>query len=50
LSPNDAWDIDLVVSYDKPYWPNSLGSLSDNARLGLLPDSRSGHLTADGRS
>jgi len=36
LRPNDAWDIDLVVSYDQPYWPNPSGSLRDNARLGPL--------------
>lgn len=46
LSPNDAWDIDLVVSYDQPYWPNSPGSLRDNARLGLLPNDAGLWLTA----
>ena len=25
LSPNDAWDIDLVISYDRTYWPDSAG-------------------------
>lgn len=46
LSPNDAWDIDLVVSYDQPYWPNPLGSLRDNARLGPLPNDAGLWLTA----
>lgn len=36
LPPNDARDIDLVISYGKPYWPDSHGSLRDNARLGPL--------------
>lgn len=46
LSPNDAWDVDLVVSYDKPYWPDSPGSLRDNARLGPLPNDAGLWLTA----
>jgi hypothetical protein len=46
LSPHDAWDIDLVVSYDQPYWPNPLGSLRDNARLGPLPNDAGLWLTA----
>lgn len=46
LSPNDAWDIDLVVSYDQPYWLDSLGSLRDNARLGPLPNDAGLWLTA----
>jgi hypothetical protein len=46
LSPNDAWDIDLVISYDQPYWPNPRGSLRDNARLGPLPNDSGLWLTA----
>ena len=47
LSPSDdVWDIDLVVSYDQPYWPNSLGSLRDNARLGPLRNEAGLWLTA----
>lgn len=46
LSPNDAWDIDLVVSYDQPYWPDSLGSLRDKARLGPLRNDAGLWLTA----
>lgn len=36
LEPNDAWDIDLVVSYNEPFWPDPTGSLRDNARLAPL--------------
>jgi hypothetical protein len=36
LPPNEAWDVDFVVSYDEPYWPKPIGSLRDNARLGPL--------------
>jgi hypothetical protein len=36
LQPDDAADLDLVVSYDEPYWPDGEGSLRDNARLGPL--------------
>lgn len=46
LPPNDAWDIDLVVSYDEPHWPNPVGSLRDNARLGPLPNGAGLWLTA----
>lgn len=46
LSPNDAWDIDLVVSYGQPYWPEPFGSLRDNARLGPLPNDAGLWLTA----
>ena len=46
LSPNDAWDIDLVVSYGQPHWPEPSGSLRDNARLGPLPNDAGMWLTA----
>jgi hypothetical protein len=46
MPPNDAWDIDLVVSYNEPYWPDPFGSLRDNARLGPLPNDAGLWLTA----
>jgi hypothetical protein len=46
LQPNEAWDIDLVVSYDKPFWPDSRGSLRDKARLGPLRNDAGLWLTA----
>jgi hypothetical protein len=46
LSPNDTWDIDLVISYDQSYWPDSRGSLRDNARLGPLLNDAGLWLTA----
>lgn len=46
LPPNHARDIDLVVSYGKPYWPDKQGSLRDNARLGPLSNDAGIWLTA----
>lgn len=46
LSPNDAWDIDVVVSYERPYWPNPSGSLRDNARIEPLRNNAGLWLTA----
>jgi hypothetical protein len=46
LPPNHARDIDLVVSYGKPYWPDARGSLRDNARLGPLSNDAGIWLTA----
>ena len=36
LEANEAADLDLVISYNAPYWPDGRGSLRDNARLGPL--------------
>lgn len=36
LEPNEAADLDFVVSYDEPFWPTAADSLRDNARLGPL--------------
>jgi hypothetical protein len=46
LSPNDARDIDLVVSYGVPFWPDARGSQRDNARLGPLANDGGLWLTA----
>lgn len=46
LGPNDAADIDLVVSYGEPHWPNASGSMRDNARLGPLQNASGMWLTA----
>jgi hypothetical protein len=46
LAPNDAWDIDVVVSYGRPYWPHATNSLRDNARLGPLKNDAGLCLTA----
>jgi len=46
LGPNDAADLDLVVSYDEPYWPNGEASERDNSRLGPLQNSAGMWLTA----
>ena len=31
---NEAADVDLIVSYNEPYWPGGEQSLKDNSRLG----------------
>ena len=46
LEPNEAADVDLVVSYSKPYWPGGERSLRDNARLGPLRNDAGMWLTA----
>lgn len=46
LGPNDAADLDLFVSYDRPFWPDEQGSLRDNARLGPLRNAAGLWLTA----
>lgn len=44
--PNSAWDIDLVVSYGDPFWPDAKSSASDDSRLGPLVNSSGMWLTA----
>lgn len=46
LSPSSAWDIDLIVSYDKPYWPHEERTKADDAQLGPLENDAGMHLTA----
>ena len=46
MSPNDAWDMDPVVSYDKLYGPDSPGALRDDARFTPLPNDAGLWLTA----
>lgn len=46
LNPNSAWDVDFVVSYNEPYWPDAKNSDRDDARLGPLSNSEGLWLTA----
>lgn len=46
LDPNEAADVDLVVSYNKPHWLGGERSLRDNARLGPLRNDAGMWLTA----
>ena len=46
LRPNEAADVDLVVSYNKPYWPAGEQSIRDNSRLGPLRNGAGMWLTA----
>lgn len=46
LNPNSAWDIDLVVSYGTPHWPDPEESERDNSRLGPLSNDAGMWLTA----
>jgi hypothetical protein len=34
LEPNSAWDVDLYIAYDRPYWPMQLGTSRGDPRLG----------------
>lgn len=36
LRPNQAWDVDLYVSYGEPYWPAVFARSSGDPRLGPL--------------
>jgi hypothetical protein len=46
LGPNEAQDIDLVVSYGRPLWPAGEQSVRDNSRLGPLRNNAGMYLTA----
>jgi hypothetical protein len=46
LGPNEAQDLDLVVSYGEPYWPAGEQSVRDNSRLGPLGNDAGMWLTA----
>lgn len=46
LLPNSAWDVDFVVSFEKPYWPDELRSLKNQSRLGPLTNKSGMWLTA----
>jgi hypothetical protein len=36
IKPNGAADLDLIASYQRPYWPDAADSLRDNSRLAPL--------------
>jgi hypothetical protein len=46
LGPNEAQDIDLVVSYGRLLWPAREQSVRDNSRLGPLRNNAGMYLTA----
>lgn len=46
LKPNGTWDIDIVLSYGEPYWPDAERSLRDGSRLGPLHNDSGMWLTA----
>lgn len=46
LQPNSAWDIDFVVSYGKPFWPDPDDSVRDSSRIGPLQNGAGMWLTA----
>lgn len=45
LSPTSAWDLDLVVSYNAPYWPGGERTKAENAQLGPLQNDAGMYLT-----
>ena len=45
MLPTSAWDLDLVISYDAPYWPHAERSEADNSRLGPLKNDAGMYLT-----
>jgi hypothetical protein len=46
LGHNEAADLDLVASYNRPYWPAGERSLRNNSRLGPLRNAAGMRLTA----
>lgn len=46
LRPNSAWDIDVVVSYGEPHWPDSDDSARDSSRIGPIRNGAGMWLTA----
>lgn len=46
LEPNMAWDIDIVVSFDEPYWPDGKVTERNGSRAKPLHDGKSMYLTA----
>lgn len=46
LRPNSAWDIDIVVAYGEPYWPDPDDSVRDSSRIGPLRNGAGMWLTA----
>lgn len=46
LGHNEAADVDLIVSYNKPYWLGGEQSLKDNSRLGPVRNAAGLWLTA----
>lgn len=46
LDDNEAADVDVVVSYDRPYWPDEDGAKRVKAQLGPLRNAPGMWLTA----
>lgn len=46
LNPNSAWDVDIFLSYDRPYWPLEFGSKTGEPHLGPVSNDSGMFLTA----
>lgn len=46
LEPNSAWDVDLFIAYDRPYWPMQLGASHGDPRMGPVQNESGLWLTA----
>lgn len=46
LNPNSAWDIDVVVSYGEPHWPDPDDSIRNSSRIGPIRNGAGMWLTA----
>lgn len=46
LNANSAWDVDIYVAYDKPYWPMQLGRSHGDPRMGPVKNDSGLWLTA----
>lgn len=46
LNPNSAWDVDIYISYEKPYWPMQLAESHGDPRMGPVRNDSGLWLTA----
>lgn len=45
LNPNSTWDVDLFISYNRPYWPLEWGPRTGDPRIGPVTTDSGLHLT-----
>ncbi len=46
LKPNSVWDLDIIVSFDDPFWPDADDSDRGNSRIDPLRNGSGMWLTA----
>ena len=46
LNPNSAWEVDVYISYDKPFWPLQIAESQGDPRMGPVKSDSGLWLTA----